>query len=113
MKGLVYAVNLFQQAIASAIALACAAVVTDPYLIWPYVALAVANFVSLKRFDFVLSEWLLTSPPLLPRSHHSQILVFVFPTYFRHLNDPVEFNDRDRMEGKQDDLTSAPKDVKQ
>ena len=74
MKGLVYALALFNTAIASAISLACANAIQDPYLIWPWTATAVASF---------LCAW-------------------VFPTYFKHLDVPLaEFADRDRMEGKE------------
>ncbi|WVQ80548.1 hypothetical protein IAT38_002653 [Cryptococcus sp. DSM 104549] len=74
MKGLVYALCLFNQAISSAIGLACSNAIQDPYLIWPYVALAVA----------------------------CAICAVICPTYFRHLNDPVRsFADPDRQAGKQ------------
>lgn len=72
MKGLVYAIALFPTAIAAAISLACAPAIKDPYLIWPYVALAVASFLT----------------------------AFAFPTYFRHLNDPIhDFQDESRQAG--------------
>ena len=74
MKGLVYALCLFSQAISSAIGLALSPVITDPYLIWPYVALAIACFV----------------------------VGLLFPTYFRHLNTVTSgFADRDRQAGLQ------------
>lgn len=74
MKGLVYALCLFSTAISSAIGLALSAVITDPYLIWPYVALAVACF----------------------------LVGLLFPTYFRHLNvNTTGFADRDRQAGLQ------------
>ncbi|KAL7423123.1 hypothetical protein Q5752_002422 [Cryptotrichosporon argae] len=74
MKGLVYALCLFSSAISSAISLALSAVITDPYLIWPYVALACACFVT----------------------------AFVFPIYFKHLNKPgTDFADPDRQAGHQ------------
>ena len=72
MKALVYALALFNTAIASAISLACANAIQDPWLIWPWVALAVCSFCC----------------------------AFVFPTYFRNLNVPMEeFADKDRMAG--------------
>jgi POT family proton-dependent oligopeptide transporter len=72
MKGLVYAIGLFPSAIAAAISLACSAAITDPYLIWPYVALAIATFLT----------------------------AFIFPTYYRHLNEPVtNFQDAKREAG--------------
>lgn len=72
MKGLVYAIGLFPSAIAAAISLACSAAITDPYLIWPYVALAVASFLT----------------------------AFIFPTYFRSLNEPMtHFQDAQREAG--------------
>lgn len=74
MKGLVYGICLFNSAIAAIIGLACADVIQDPYLIWPYVALACASFV----------------------------VAFLFPTYFRHLNEPMrDFADPNRMAGQQ------------
>ncbi|WWC73354.1 uncharacterized protein I206_107321 [Kwoniella pini CBS 10737] len=73
MKGLVVAISLFNQAISAAIGLALSDVIKDPYLIWPYVALAVANF----------------------------ICIFICPTVFRHLNEPIrEFANVERMAGK-------------
>lgn len=49
-------------------------VVDDPWLIWPYVAMAVATFLA----------------------------AFIFPTYFRHLDLPMRgFADPDRQFGKQ------------
>lgn len=83
MKGLVYAICLFSSAISSAIGLALSAVIVDPYLIWPYVALAVANFV----------------------------VAFIFPTYFKHLDIPMQsFADPDRQAGKyQPGFTDMPK----
>lgn len=72
MKGLVNALFLFSFAISSAVSLALSKVVNDPYLVWHWVALACASFVT----------------------------AWVFPTYFRHLNHPVEnFADEDRMRG--------------
>lgn len=72
MKNLVYAIALFPSAIAAAISLACAPAIQDPYLIWPYVALAVASFIT----------------------------AFAFPTYFKHLNDPIrDFQDVNRQAG--------------
>lgn len=74
MKGLVYALALFNSAIAAAISLACAKAIDDPYLIWPWVALAVATF----------------------------LCACLFPTYFKHLNIPMEsFADRSRMAGNE------------
>ncbi|WVW79812.1 hypothetical protein I302_101782 [Kwoniella bestiolae CBS 10118] len=72
MKGLVYSISLFNQAIASALSLALSNVIVDPNLVWPWVALAIACFLS----------------------------AFLFPTYFKHLDDPVEdFADADRQAG--------------
>ena len=73
MKGLIYAAVLFTSAISSAITLILNPVLLDPYLVWPYVALAAASFVC----------------------------AFAFPIFFKHLDKPVVFNDMDRMEGKQ------------
>ncbi|EJD51769.1 putative peptide transporter [Auricularia subglabra TFB-10046 SS5] len=73
MKGLVYSGVLFTSAISSALTLALDPVLADPYLIWPYVALAAASFLT----------------------------AFAFPIFFKHLDKPVVFNDVDRMEGKQ------------
>ncbi|OCF62322.1 POT family proton-dependent oligopeptide transporter [Kwoniella mangroviensis CBS 10435] len=73
MKGLVYAICLFSSAISSAIGLACSNAIQDPYLIWPYVALAVACF----------------------------ICAVIFPVFFRHLNEPTRvFADPARQAGK-------------
>ncbi|KAI9632829.1 POT family-domain-containing protein [Dioszegia hungarica] len=72
MKALVYALALFNSAVAAAISLACAKAIDDPYLIWPWVALAVSTFGC----------------------------ACLFPTYFKHLNIPMEqFADKDRMAG--------------
>jgi POT family proton-dependent oligopeptide transporter len=72
MKALVYALALFNSAIAAAISLACANAIQDPYLIWPWVALSCASFA----------------------------VAWVFPTYFKHLNVPLSnFADEDRMAG--------------
>ncbi|WVF69297.1 hypothetical protein IAT40_004073 [Kwoniella sp. CBS 6097] len=74
MKGLVYALCLFNSAISSAIGLACSNAIQDPYLIWPYVALAIA----------------------------CTICAAIFPTYFKHLNEPMkEFADPARQAGAQ------------
>ncbi|ODN81731.1 hypothetical protein L202_02123 [Cryptococcus amylolentus CBS 6039] len=83
MKGLVYALCLFNQAISSAIGLACANAIQDPYLIWPYVALAVACV----------------------------ICAVLCPTYFRHLNDPVrDFADPARQAGKLQETEALAED---
>ncbi|WVQ92948.1 hypothetical protein IAU59_000009 [Kwoniella sp. CBS 9459] len=72
MKGLVYALALFNSAIGAAISLALSNVVQDPWLIWPWVALAVA----------------------------SVLCAALFPTYYKHLDDPVtDFGDVDRQAG--------------
>ncbi|WWC62398.1 uncharacterized protein I303_104994 [Kwoniella dejecticola CBS 10117] len=72
MKGLVYALCLGASAISSAIGLACSNAIQDPYLIWPYVALAVACF----------------------------ICAIIFPTWLRHLNEPTRvFADPARQAG--------------
>lgn len=72
MKGLVYGLCLFNSAIAAIIGLAAADAIQDPYLIWPYVALACASFVT----------------------------AFIFPTYYRHLNVPMRlFADPVRQAG--------------
>ncbi|WWD18336.1 hypothetical protein CI109_102786 [Kwoniella shandongensis] len=74
MKGLVYAICLFNSAISAAIGLACSNAIQDPYLIWPYVALAIACF----------------------------LCALLFPTYFKHLNEPIkEFADPARQAGLQ------------
>ncbi|RXK39848.1 hypothetical protein M231_02905 [Tremella mesenterica] len=72
MKGLVYALALFNTAVAYAISLALAGVITDPFLIWPWVALAGGCFV----------------------------LAILIPIYWKDLNEPVSaFADKTRMEG--------------
>jgi len=74
MKGLVYALCLFSTAISSAIGLACSNAIQDPYLVWPYVALAAATFV----------------------------VGLSFPIFFRHLNvNSRVFADADRQAGLQ------------
>ncbi|KAK4689235.1 hypothetical protein P7C73_g866, partial [Tremellales sp. Uapishka_1] len=105
MKSLVYAVVLFNrelilwtylhiahgflsEAIGAAISLALSDVIQDPYLIWPYVALAIANF----------------------------ICIFIFPIFFRHLNEPVKdfLNIRDnRKEGLQQNQSYGLQEVEQ
>ena len=83
MKGLVYSLALFNTAIASALSLALANVIQDPWLVWPWTALAVITFV----------------------------LAFTFPTYFRNLNEPSkDFADRDRMEGRMQPKVLAGKE---
>ncbi|KAJ9120709.1 hypothetical protein QFC22_002640 [Naganishia vaughanmartiniae] len=73
MKSLVYAMVLFTSAISSAIGLALTPVVVDPYLKWPYVALAAACFICCP----------------------------ILMLCFKDLNEPVTFHDIDRMEGRQ------------
>jgi POT family proton-dependent oligopeptide transporter len=74
---------LFNQAISYAIQLAMSKVVDDPYLIWPYTALAVACFIT----------------------------AFVFPTYFRHLDAPMRnFADPDRQFGREQPNYKADSD---
>ncbi|ORY25561.1 POT family-domain-containing protein [Naematelia encephala] len=71
MKGLVYALALFNFAIAAAISLALSQAIQD--LVWPWVALTVACV----------------------------ICAIALPTYFSHLNTPMlRFADRDRQAGK-------------
>ncbi|WRT68168.1 uncharacterized protein IL334_005143 [Kwoniella shivajii] len=73
MKSLVVGIILFNQAISAAIGLALSDVIKDPYLVWPYVALAVANF----------------------------FCIFICPTLFKHLNEPIrEFANVDRQQGR-------------
>lgn len=65
--------NYSNSAIAAAISLACSKAIDDPYLIYPWIALAVATF----------------------------LCAMLFPTYFKHLNIPMQsFADKDRMAGK-------------
>lgn len=73
MKGLVYALALFNSAVAAALGLACSNAITDPYLEWTWTALAVASFLA----------------------------AISFPTYFKHLNEGTAgFMDRDRQAGR-------------
>lgn len=58
MKGLVYSLALFNSAIGAAISMALAKVITDPNLVIPWIVLAVISFVC----------------------------AFLFPTYFKHLD---------------------------
>ncbi len=46
MKGLVMALFLFMQSISAAISEACTSALIDPHLIWPFVATAIAGFIS-------------------------------------------------------------------
>ena len=72
MKGFVYSFTLFNQAISAAVALALAGVIRDPWLVWPWTAMAVITF----------------------------CVAWVFPTYFKHLNVPMkDFANRDRQAG--------------
>lgn len=81
MKSLVYAICLFSSAISAAISLACSNAIQDPYLVWPYVALAIACF----------------------------ICAIIFPVFFRHLNENSRvFADPSRQAGKLD-MTDAEK----
>ena len=74
MKGLVYAIILFNQAISAAIGLACSKAIDDPNLIWPYVALGAACL----------------------------ICAILCPTYFRGLNKPMRsFANVERQAGLQ------------
>ena len=72
MKGFVYSFTLFNQAISAAVMLALASVIRDPWLMWPWTAMACATFCT----------------------------AWVFPIYFKHLNIPMkDFADRDRQAG--------------
>jgi POT family proton-dependent oligopeptide transporter len=74
MKGLVWALALFNSAIASAIGLAVSNAIVDPYLEWTWTALAVASF----------------------------LCAIALPTYFRFLNNrTANFMDKDRQAGRQ------------
>ena len=73
MKGLVYAAVLFTTALSAALTLIVNPALKDPYLIWPYVALAIVSF----------------------------ICAIALPVFFSDLNKPVDFYDQARMEGKQ------------
>lgn len=73
MKSLVYAVCLFSSAISAAISLACANAIQDPYVLWTFVALAIACF----------------------------ICAIIFPVFFKHLNEPMsDFADPSRQAGQ-------------
>ena len=77
MKGLVFALALFNSAVSAAISLACAEAIQDPYLIWPWVALAVVSFIT----------------------------ALIFPFYFKKLDLPLQdFANRDRQAGLQQPL---------
>ncbi|KII83937.1 hypothetical protein PLICRDRAFT_432549 [Plicaturopsis crispa FD-325 SS-3] len=56
MRGLVVALFLFTTAISSAIAEACTPSLKDPYLIWPFVAPAVAGFVLAVVFYWMYRD---------------------------------------------------------
>jgi hypothetical protein len=53
MKGLVTSMYLFSTALSAAIQQACTASLVDPYLIWPYVAPAVAGTILAVWFYFL------------------------------------------------------------
>ncbi|KZT59650.1 PTR2-domain-containing protein [Calocera cornea HHB12733] len=76
MKGLVYACVLFTSALSSALTEIVNPALVDPYLIWPYVALAIA----------------------------CALCAIAFPVFFSHLNEPIDFQNIERMEGKQQPL---------
>jgi len=73
MKGLIYAAVLFTTALSSALTEIVNPALVDPYLIWPYVALAIASF----------------------------ICAIILPVFFSDLNKPVVFLESGRMEGKE------------
>ncbi|CCH43248.1 putative membrane protein [Wickerhamomyces ciferrii] len=50
MKGLVMAIFLFMQSISAAVSTAATSALIDPYLIWPFVACAIAGFISASFF---------------------------------------------------------------
>lgn len=56
MKGLVMALNLFTTAIASAISLATAEIIRDPYLTWAFAGPSIAGFVSAIVFYFLYRD---------------------------------------------------------
>ena len=84
MKSLVMALCLFSSAISSALTEALTEVLVDPYLIWPYVALAVATL----------------------------LCAIALPTYFKHLNEPVSIALESRTEGNASDAASESYDDK-
>lgn len=77
MKSLVLAFFLFSYSISAALTEALTGVLVDPYLIWPYVALAVATF----------------------------ICAIVLPLWFGHLNEPVVFEDLNKAQEKDSPAT--------
>lgn len=56
MKGLVSAINLFMTAISSAISLACAPAIQDPYLTWAFGGPTIAGAVSTVAFWFLFKD---------------------------------------------------------
>lgn len=56
MRGLVSALNLFTQAIAYAVGLACAAVIQDPYLTWDFGAPAIIGGIMMVVFYFTYRD---------------------------------------------------------
>ena len=84
MKSLVLAFFLFSNSLSSALTEALTAVLVDPYLIWPYVALAVATL----------------------------LCAIALPTYFKHLNEPVSIALESRTEGNASDAASESYDDK-
>ncbi len=53
MKGLVFAILLFMNAISAAIGEACIPALNDPNLIWPFVGPAIAGFISAAAFYYM------------------------------------------------------------
>ncbi|CCH42576.1 Peptide transporter [Wickerhamomyces ciferrii] len=53
MKGLVMAIFLFMQSLAAAVSEACTGALIDPYLVWPFVATAIAGFISAFAFLWI------------------------------------------------------------
>lgn len=85
MRGLVYSLALFNSCVAAAISMAVSSALTDPNLVIPWIVVAAACFAC----------------------------AFVFPTYFRHLDDfQFEWTEDERAEisdGKKHDIESSPR----
>ena len=70
---------LFNSAVSAAISLALADVILDPFLVWPWVTVAIVTFLT----------------------------AFILPSYFRHLNVPLaDFADVDRQPGPQQPMAA-------
>jgi len=74
MKGLVMAINLFTTAISSAISLATASIIQDPYLTWAFAGPSIVGFVMAIIFWFTFKhlnneEFVINTDAVEPDTH--------------------------------------------